>query len=64
MAILVGIPRETVPGEQRVALTPRALDVLSKSGVEFVMESSAGASAGFPDSDYQEKGVRVARSHR
>jgi H+-translocating NAD(P) transhydrogenase subunit alpha len=62
VAILVGIPRETFPGEQRVALTPRALDVLSKSGVEFVMESSAGASAGFPDSDYQEKGVRVARS--
>lgn len=62
MAILVGIPRETYPGEQRVALTPRALDVLSKSGVEFVMEPSAGAAAGFPDSEYQEKGVRLAHS--
>lgn len=62
MAITVGVPRETFAGEQRVALTPRALDVLTKSGVGFVMESSAGAAAGFPDSEYRQKGVRVVES--
>ena len=64
MAIIVGIPRETFPGEQRVALTPRALDVLGKSGVEFILESSAGYAAGFPDSEYQQKSVRIAGSRR
>jgi NAD(P) transhydrogenase subunit alpha len=34
--------------------------VLNKTGVEFLMESGAGAAAGFPDREYAEKGVRLA----
>lgn len=41
-------------------MVPGALSVLNKSGVEFLMEPGAGASAGFPDSEYTEKGVRLA----
>jgi len=40
-------------------MVPGALAVLSKSGVEFLMETGAGARAGFPDAEYAEKGVRI-----
>src|SRR5260370_1423441 len=46
MAITVGIPRETFPGERRVAIIPRACDPLKKSGVDIVAEHSAVAAAG------------------
>jgi len=55
----VGIVSESSPGERRVAMVPGAISVLNKSGVEFVMESGAGARAGFPDAEYAEKGVRI-----
>jgi NAD(P) transhydrogenase subunit alpha len=57
--LTVGFVRESSPAELRVAMVPGALSVLNKSAVEFVMESGAGAPAGFPDSEYAEKGVRI-----
>jgi len=59
MALRVGVVCESAPGERRVAMVPGALAVLNKSGVEFLMESGAGARAGFPDAEYTEKGVRI-----
>jgi NAD(P) transhydrogenase subunit alpha len=58
--MLVGVVAETAPGERRVAMAPGAVAVLNKTGVEFVMEAGAGLRAGFPDSEYVEKGVRIA----
>ena len=58
MGVKVGIVSEISPGERRVALVPGAIAVLSKAGVEWIMEPGAGRSAGFPDSEYTEKGVR------
>ena len=55
----VGIPRETYPGETRVATTPAALQQLERVGVEAVVESGAGAAAGFADDAYAEKGAKV-----
>ncbi len=60
MSIKVGIVSESAPGERRVAMVPGAISVLSKSGTEFLMEAGAGCEAGFPDSEYTEKGVRLA----
>jgi len=60
MSIKVGIVSESSPGERRVAMVPGAISVLNKSGVELLMEPGAGANAGFPDSEYVEKGVRLA----
>jgi NAD(P) transhydrogenase subunit alpha len=60
MTATVGIPRETFPGERRVALTPKACDALKKSKVEIVIEYSAGLEAGFTDEDYARRGVQVA----
>ncbi len=62
MAIKIGIPRETYPGERRVAMVPRAMDVLAKSGVEFVVEAGAGEAAGTPDAEYEAKSARIVTS--
>jgi len=61
VGIQVGIVSEVAPGERRVALVPGALSVLAKTGAEFTMEAGAGQDAGYPDSEYAQKGVRFAR---
>ncbi|MGH7375932.1 MAG: Re/Si-specific NAD(P)(+) transhydrogenase subunit alpha [Candidatus Methylomirabilales bacterium] len=60
--MIVGIPRETYPGERRVALVPGVLPSLAKAGLEVVVESGAGTAAGYPDAGYVEKGARIASS--
>jgi NAD(P) transhydrogenase subunit alpha len=54
----VGVPKEAVPGERRVALVPETVSRLGE-GVEVVVESGAGADAGFPDGDYTEAGASI-----
>lgn len=58
----IGVPKETFPGERRVALVPTVLPSLSKAGHTVIIESGAGVAAGFPDSEYTEKGARVVPS--
>ncbi len=58
----LGIPKETSPGERRVALIPASVPVLSKKGVEVLVESGAGEEAGYPDGEYADKGARVVSS--
>lgn len=57
--MIVGVPRETFPGERRVALVPMVVPSLTKAGLEVVVEAGAGVEAGYPDSDYVEKGARI-----
>lgn len=57
--MIVGIPRETCPGETRVAVVPAALTLLMKKGVEVLLEPGAGDASGYPDQAYLEKGVKV-----
>jgi H+-translocating NAD(P) transhydrogenase subunit alpha len=45
----VGIPKETWPGETRVAVVPAAVAGLVKAGLEVAVEQDAGTAAGFPD---------------
>src|SRR5271167_2775910 len=53
----VGVPRETAPGERRVALVP---DVVSRlQGSTIVVERGAGTAAGFPDAAYAEAGAEL-----
>lgn len=59
MPMIVGVPKETAPGERRVALVPDVVPTLTGAGVEVVLEPGAGAAAGYPDSAYQEKGARL-----
>src|ERR1700723_1425306 len=57
--MIVGVPRETFPGERRVALVPSVVPTLAKSGLEVVVEAGAGIEAGYPDSDYTAKGAKI-----
>lgn len=58
--MIVGIPKETYPGERRVAAIPAVLPALAKLGIEVLVEKDAGLAAGFPDEGYVEKGARIA----
>ncbi len=58
--MIVGVPRETFPGERRVALVPAAIPNLAKAGLEVVVEAGAGAGAGYPDADFTAKGAKMA----
>ncbi len=57
--MIVGIPRETYPGERRVALVPSVIPSLAKAGLEAVIEAGAGVGAGFPDAEYAAKGAKI-----
>src|SRR5262245_60127733 len=57
--MIVGVPRESYPGERRVALVPSVLPVLLKAGLQVVVEAGAGVEAGYPDADYAARGARV-----
>ena len=57
--MIVGVPKESYPGERRVALVPVAIPNLIKAGMEVVVESGAGEQAGYPDATYIEKGAKV-----
>jgi len=56
---ILGIVRETFPQERRVALAPRQCEALRKSGLDVVIEQSAGVEAGFPDEIYVTRGARI-----
>jgi NAD(P) transhydrogenase subunit alpha len=60
LGLSVGVLKETFPGERRVALVPKVIDILTKSGATVWVERGAGVAAGFPDSDYEAKGAKLA----
>ena len=53
----VGVPRETAPGERRVALVPESIRRLT--GVEVVVETGAGAAAGADDDAFRDTGATI-----
>jgi NAD(P) transhydrogenase subunit alpha len=57
--VIVGVPKESYPGERRVALVPMVVPNLAKAGLEVVVEAGAGEQAGYPDAAYVEKGARI-----
>ncbi|MFZ0807276.1 MAG: NAD(P) transhydrogenase subunit alpha [Candidatus Sulfotelmatobacter sp.] len=57
--MIVGVPKESYPGERRVALVPVVIPTLAKAGIEVIVEAGAGAQAGYPDSAYIEKGAKI-----
>lgn len=60
--MILGVPKETFPGERRVALIPANIGALKKVGLDVLIEAGAGLEAGFPDADYEAKGATVAAS--
>jgi NAD(P) transhydrogenase subunit alpha len=57
-----GVAKETWPGETRVALVPAGVTALKKAGLDVLVQSGAGAAAGFPDASYQQVGAELLPS--
>lgn len=57
--MIIGVPKETFPGEQRVALVPANLPNLAKQAISVIVQSGAGVAAGYPDEAYVEKGATI-----
>lgn len=60
--MIVGVPAEIFPGEQRVALVPGDVPALTRLGLEVLVETGAGARAGYPDAQYVERGAKLSPS--
>ena len=58
--MIVGVVKESFPGERRVALVPGVLPTLAKAGLEVMVETGAGSEAGYPDAAFAEKGAKIA----
>ena len=52
--MLIGVPRETAPGERRVAMVPDVVKRLTSKGIEVVIEGGAGQGALIPDALFEE----------
>src|SRR5436309_5899167 len=57
--MIVGVPKESYPGERRVALVPKVVPSLVKASLQVVLEAGAGIEAGYPDHQYAEKGATI-----
>ena len=64
VSLTVGVPQETFPGENRVALIPAGVASLIKAGFAVNVEAGAGDAAGFPDEEYKQQGAEIGdRKH-
>lgn len=57
--MIIGVPKEILPGENRVALIPDVASKLIKKGFEILIEKGAGINAGFPDDQYKAAGAKL-----
>ena len=57
--MIIGVTKESYPGERRVALVPSVIPTLVRAGFEVFVESGAGTDAGYPDVLYAERTAQV-----
>jgi NAD(P) transhydrogenase subunit alpha len=62
--VKLAVPKETRPGERRVAVTPENVARLIKMGFAVAVEHDAGAAASFGDDDYAAAGAEVVADTR
>jgi len=60
--MLIGVAKEVVPGEKRVALTPEGARRLIQAGHQVLLQTGAGTGSGHSDDAYREQGAQVAES--
>ena len=63
MSLVIGVPRESFPGEKRVATVPEVVEKLIKLGFSVNVESGAGDEANFSDDTYRAAGAPVSYTH-
>ena len=57
--MVIAVPKEILPGENRVSIVPDVASKLIKKGFTINVESNAGFNAGFTNAQYEEAGVKV-----
>lgn len=57
--MLIAVPKETLSGENRVALIPDVVKKMIRAGAEVALETNAGAGAGYLDADYEAVGAKI-----
>ncbi len=62
MTLRIGVPTETARRERRVALVPDGVRVLTRGGVEVVVQAGAGGRAFFPDAAYRDAGATIVET--
>lgn len=62
--MIIAVPKETFPGERRVAIVPAAIPALIKAGARVQIEADAGVEAGFPDDAYRSAGAEIITDRR
>lgn len=60
--MIVGVPKEIKPQENRVAITPAGVDALARAGHKVLIEKGAGEGSGIYDEDYQKAGAEIMPS--
>jgi alanine dehydrogenase len=61
--MILGVPSEVKSGENRVALTPQAVEVLKQDGHLVLVEKDAGNASGYTNEEYQRAGAEIVESH-
>ena len=62
--LIIGVPKEQTIEENRIALTPHAVELLVENGHEVMIEKNAGIAARFEDIEYSEVGAQVTETHK
>ena len=58
--MVIGTPRETMAGEQRVGIVPQTVRELQAAGHRVLVETGAGVASGLSDRDFQQAGAEIA----
>lgn len=58
--LTIGVPKESFPGERRVAVVPDNVPRYMKAGLKVIVETGTGVEAGFTDEQYRDKGADIA----
>ena len=58
--MLVGIPREIYPGENRVAVIPSGIQILTGAGFDVMVQSGAGEASHYDDDEFRNAGASIA----
>ena len=60
--MLIGVPKEIKPQENRIGLTPESVKTLVSEGHEVLVENNGGFEAGFDNDQYTKAGAKIANS--
>ncbi len=61
--MIIGVPKEIKPEENRVAIVPGGVETLVKKGHKVIIEKNAGIGSGFSDEEYMRAGAQIVDKH-